>query len=506
MIILDGYGLSPQTEGNAVELARTPFLHGVRQNFPMSRLQSSGENVGLPSGIMGNSEVGHLNLGAGRIVPQDVTIINQAIESGTFYDNPTLLVGLNHVQQHNSKLHLVGMISDGLVHSDIRCLFALLELAKKQNIKHVFIHAITDGIDVPRRSAIKYIRQIESYIKKTGVGQIVTIGGRYFAMDRAHNYDRTAKAYHAMVHGIGPYEKSAEVAVNRAYQYGLNDDMIEPTIISDTYLPRALVTDGDAFIFFNLRSDRTRQLTKPFVLPDFSFFDRGPQVKNLFFLGLTNFGDDLPMSIAYLPNRLINTLPEFFGRIAEVPQLYIAEEEKFSHVTYFFHGGSSKLYPLEKRMMVPSIKVRSFAEKPAMSAGLVTTQVLTGLSERKFDFILVNYANPDIVGHTGDLSATIRSLEYLDQRVKAIVDEVLRQDGLAIITADHGNCEQMIKAGKETIDRSHSLNPVPFIIISNQSKIKSLKLKDGPLGSVAPTILKILGYDPPSEMTAPLLF
>ena len=506
MIILDGYGLAPRRPGNAVELARTPFLHSIRENYPMTRLQSSGESVGLPPQIMGNSEVGHLNLGAGRIVPQDVTIINQAIDAGTFFDNPTLLAALNHVKQHNSKLHLVGMISDGLVHSDIRSLFALLRLAQQQKIKQVSIHAITDGIDVPPRSALKYIQQVEDHIKKTGVGQIVSLSGRYFAMDRAHNYDRTAKAYHAMVHGIGPYEKTATAAVNRAYQYGLNDDLIEPTVISETYRPRALVTDGDAFIFFNLRSDRTRQLTKPFVLNDFNFFDRGPQVKNLFFLGLTNFGDDLPMSIAFLPNRLINTLPEFFGRVVKAPQLYIAEEEKFSHVAYFFHGGSSKPYPLEQRVMVPSVKVHSFAEKPAMSAGAVTTQILTALTTSHFDFILVNFANPDIVGHTGDLSAAIRALEYLDQRIKALVDEVMRQKGLVIITADHGNCEQMTTNGSAHVSRSHSLNPVPFIVISEDKKIKSLKLKEGPLGSVAPTLLKILGYDIPKEMTAPILF
>ncbi len=506
MIILDGYGLSSHREGNAVELARTPFLRYVRANYPTTRLQSCCQYVGLPPGIMGNSEVGHLNLGAGRIVPQDVTVINQAIDSGAFFDNPSLIAALNHVQQHNSKLHLVGMISDGEVHSDIRFLFALLKLARQQKIKKVYIHAITDGIDVPRRSAIKYIDQIQAHVKETGIGQIVTVSGRYFAMDRAHNYDRTAKAYHAMVHGIGPYEKTPEAAVNRAYQYGLNDDMIEPTVISDTYLPRALVEDGDAFIFFNLRSDRTRQLTKPFVLPDFKFFDRGPQVKNLFFLGLTNFGDDLPMSIAYQANRLINTIPEFFGRIAKVPQLYIAEEEKFSHVAYFFHGGSSKPYPLEERVMIPSVKVRSFAEKPEMSAGTVTAKILTALQAQRFDFILVNYANPDIVGHTGDLAATIKGLEFLDQRVKEVVGAVIKQKGLAIITADHGNCEQMIEPGSNAVNRSHTIGPVPFSIVSDAAPIKSLKLREGILGSAAPTMLKALGYDVPREMTGPELF
>jgi 2,3-bisphosphoglycerate-independent phosphoglycerate mutase len=417
-----------------------------------------------------------------------------------------LIAALNHAEQHQSKLHLVGMISDGLVHSDIRFLYALLKLCRRHQIKQVYIHAITDGIDVPPHSALTYLTAIKKHTQETGVGQVVTIGGRYYGMDRAHNYERTAKAYHAMVHGIGPYEKTPEEAVKRAYQYGLNDDMIEPTVITDTYLPRALVADGDAFIFFNLRSDRTRQLTKPFVLPDFKFFDRGPQVKDLFFLGMTNFGDDLPMSIAYLNNRLINPLPEYLGKTQNLAQLYIAEEEKFSHVAYFFHGGSSIPYEREQRIMIPSPKIKNYAEKPEMSAGEVTARVKADLQKQKSQFILINYANPDIIGHTGDLKAAITALEFLDPCVKDVTAAVLKQNGRVIVTADHGNCEEMIDPKTKAVLRSHTTNPVPFTIVSDDPKIKHLKLAEGILGNVSPSVLKLMNCNPPREMTCPPLF
>ena len=505
LIILDGWGISAQREGNAVALSKTPFLDKIQADFPTTQLQACCENVGLPPNVMGNSEVGHLNMGAGRVVPQDLKIINDAITAGTFFANPTILAALNHVRQHNSKLHLVGMISDGQVHSDIRFLYALLKLCRQNNIEKVYIHAITDGIDVPRRSAKRYLKDLEQKIKEYGCGKIVTIGGRYYAMDRSHNYDRTARAYHAMVHGIGPFEKSA-AAVDRAYQYDLNDDMIEPTVISDSYKPHALVEAGDGFIFFNLRSDRTRQLSKPFVLPDFDFFDRGPQIQNLNFVGMTNFGDDLPMAIAYLENRLVNSLPEALGRKAKISQLYIAEEEKFSHVAYFFHGGSSQQYEQEKRIMVPSKKVKSYAQLPEMSAAEVTKGIINELRDNQPEFTLVNYANPDIVGHTGDLKAAIKALEFLDGQVKTVVQEFLRQQGTVFVTADHGNCEAMIDPTTKEILRQHTTNPVPFIVISDDTKLKNIKLETGALGNIAPTVLQAMGLDIPREMTSTPLF
>jgi 2,3-bisphosphoglycerate-independent phosphoglycerate mutase len=506
LIILDGWGISARREGNAVALSKTPFLDKIQADFTSTQLQACCESVGLPPNIMGNSEVGHLNMGAGRIVTQDLKIINDAIASGTFFANPTLLAALNHVRQHNSKLHLVGMISDGLVHSDIRFLYALLKMCRQNNIEKVYIHAITDGIDVSRRSAKRYLKNLEEKIKEYGCGRIVTIGGRYYAMDRSHNYDRTARAYHAMVHGIGPFEKTAAAAIDRAYQYDLNDDMIEPTVISDSYKPHALVEAGDAFIFFNLRSDRTRQLSKPFVLPDFDFFDRGPQIQNLNFVGMTNFGDDLPMAIAYLENRLVNSLPENLGRNAKISQLYISEEEKFSHVAYFFHGGSSQQYAKEKRIMVPSQKVKSYAQLPEMSAAAVTQGILQELADNQPEFTLVNYANPDIVGHTGDLKAAIRALEFLDGQVQTVVKSVLQQQGTIFVTADHGNCEEMIDPKTKEILRKHTTNPVPFIVISDNPALKNIKLESGALGNIAPTVLKTMGLEIPREMTSPPLF
>ncbi len=506
LLILDGWGISSQTEGNAVYLAKTPFLSYIQENYPNTQIKTCCTEVGLPPGVMGNSEVGHLNMGAGRVVEQDVVTIQQAIESGAFYSNPALLASLEHSRQYNSKMHLVGMISDGLVHSDIRILFSLLKMCQQQKISQVYLHLITDGIDVPRRSALRYVEEINKYIKQTGVGQIVTISGRYYAMDRTHNYDRTAKAYHAMVHGIGPYEKSAKDAIERAYEYGIDDDMIEPTVISDSFQPKALVEAGDSFIFFNLRSDRTRQLSKPFVLHDFDFFDRGKHIANLNFTGMTNFGDDLPMAIAFMDNRLVNTLPETLGRIEKISQLYIAEEEKFSHVAYFFHGGSSKQYEKEDRIMVPSLHVKSHDEEPAMSAGAVTEEILDNISHNKSQFILANFANPDIIGHTGNLKATVEALEYIDARVKEICEANKKRDGITIITADHGNCEEMIDPKTKEPVRRHTTNPVPFIIVSEDSKIKNLKLKEGALGNIAPTTLQLMNYDIPSEMTSEGLF
>ncbi|MFC1618103.1 2,3-bisphosphoglycerate-independent phosphoglycerate mutase [Patescibacteria group bacterium] len=506
LIVLDGWGLSNQKEGNAVSAAKTPYLDFIKENYPMTELEACCEEVGLPPGVMGNSEVGHMNMGAGRVVPQDVTLINSAIESKAFFSNPALLASMEHVRQHNSKLHLVGMVSDGLVHSDIKILYALLDMCRQQEIKQVYIHAITDGIDVDKRSALNYIKELDKHIKKSGVGQIVTVTGRYYAMDRAHNYDRTAKAYHAMVHGIGPYEKTAEKAIERAYEYGINDDMIEPTVISDSYIPKALVGKGDSFIFFNLRSDRTRQLSKPFVLHKFDFFDRGKHIEDLNFTGMTNFGDDLPMAIAYMDTRLVNALPEVFGAIEKIPQLYIAEEEKFSQVAYFFHGGSSQQYDLEERIMVPSKKVKSYDELPEMSAAEVTDNILEDLAKQKSKFIMVNFANPDIVGHTGNFKATIKALEFLDPKIKAICEAATKQGGLCIVTSDHGNCEEMLDSETQVPLRKHATNPVPFILVSDDTAIKSLNLQKGILGDVAPTILKLMNYNIPKEMTSKPLY
>ncbi|EKD66887.1 MAG: hypothetical protein ACD_48C00690G0005 [uncultured bacterium] len=503
LIILDGWGISEQTEGNAIRLAKIPFFDLLSRNYPNSKIQTCCEHVGMPKDVMGNSEVGHMNMGAGRVCIQDITKIRKSIKSGAFFHNPALLSATNHIKQNNSKLHIVGLISNGLVHSDIDFLYALLELAKREKITKVYIHAITDGIDVPSRSALRYIKNIKENIKKYGVGQLVTVGGRYYVMDRAHNYERTAKAYHAMVHGIGPYEKTSEDAVMRAYDYNLTDDMIEPTVLSDSYIPKAIVEKGDAFIFFNLRSDRTRQLSKPFVLKKFDFFDRGPLVKNLFFVGMTNFGDDLPMSIAFLEDRIINNLPEYLGT-QDLHQLYIAEEEKFAPVAYFFHGGTSVQQKNEKRIMIRSPKVKSYDRIPEMSAEEVTQELLRDLSGDKSQFITVNFANPDMLGHTGNLKATIRALEFLDSKLEQIVSLVLQKSGTTIITADHGNCEEMTDPKTKKVQRTHTTNPVPFILVND--KMRNIKLADGILGDIAPTILKIMGIEKPKEMTGKELF
>lgn len=498
-MILDGFGEGKNYPGNAIKLARMPFFISLRKQFPTSYVQTCCESVGLPTGLMGNSEVGHMNMGAGRIVEQELTIIDNAIESGVFFQNPTLLAAINHARENKSVLHLVGILSDGKVHGDINHLFALLRLCKKQGISNVEIHAITDGRDSAPRSAPKFLKLLNQKIKRLGVGHIATIMGRHYAMDRAHKYDRTKKAYDAIVHGIGPHSKTPEEALDKAYKQGLDDFQVEPTIIGDPKKDGSLVKNKDAFIFYNLRSDRTRQLTKPFVLPVFNLFDRGKKVENLYFTGMTSFGDDLPMSIAFSSSYVHNSLPAFISKQKNLTQMYIAEEEKFAPVAFFFHGGSAILAKNEKRVMIKSKDVVSYAMAPEMSAFEITKKVVSSLYNKHYpDITVMNYANPDMLGHTGDIPAAVRALEFLDGEIKKVVSKVMQKHGTVLITADHGNIEEMIYPDGSP-KTSHSTNPVPIVLVEYGKKHK--KMKDGILGDISPTILKLMELEKPLEMT-----
>lgn len=499
LMILDGWGEGKKYPGNAVKLARTPFFDALKKDFPWSRVETCCEHVGLPKGLMGNSEVGHMNMGAGRVVEQELVVINNAIKSGVFFQNATLLASIQHAKSQRSTLHLVGILSDGRVHGDIKHLFALLKLCKRQGLKKVSIHAITDGRDVPPKSALKYIKALKRKIKTYGVGKIATVSGRYYAMDRAHHYDRTKKVYDAIVAGKGLHAKSAEEAVSSAYAKGLNDYNLIPTVVGDPKKKELLVDDGDAFIFYNLRSDRTRQLTKPFVLPTFDFFRRNIRVNNLYFTGMTSFGDDLPMSIAFPSAHVHNSIPDYLEEMKNIRHMYIAEEEKFAPVAFFFHGGRAILAKNEKRVMIKSLDVKSYALAPEMSAKKITKKVLDSMKNKHFpDLTVMNYANPDMLGHTGNIPAAVKSLEFLDKEIKKIVRKVIKKKGDVLITADHGNIEEMLYSDGSP-QTKHSTNPVPAILVQSRKTYK--EMKNGILGDVAPTILKLMKLEKPAEMT-----
>lgn len=529
LVIMDGWGLAPPGPGNAVTLAKTPNLDNLMAVFPHTQLSASGEYVGLPKGEDGNSEVGHINLGAGRVVYQDLPRIDMAIADGSFFQNPAFLTVAAHVKEFNSSLHLMGLMGMGGVHSSLAHLFAFLHFAKEQNIEKVFLHLFTDGRDSPPTSASLYLVQIEEEIKKLRLGKIATICGRYFAMDRDWHWERTQKAYEVMVKSQGQKANSWQEAIKKAYQNGQTDEFILPTIISENGQPQGQVKDNDGVIFFNFRIDRPRQLTEAFVLPDFESrprtkiifdpytekyykktyapppatsqtFPRGPQLKNLFFVTMTEYERDLPVKAAFPPFTVKMPLARVLAE-KDHRQLHLAETEKERFVTYYFDGQHEASFPGEDRVEIPSPDVPTYDLKPEMSAFEVTDFLLPKIREQSFHFVVVNFANPDMVGHTGVLSAGIRACEVVDGCVGKIVKEILVQNGACIISADHGNVEEMLNLQTGKVDTEHSTNPVPFILISNDLKGKSRQLPSGILADVAPTILDLIGLPKPSEMS-----
>ena len=496
LVILDGFGLNERTEGNAVAKAVKPNLDAIFAKYPSTRLQASGSFVGLPDGQMGNSEVGHLNIGAGRIVYQELTRITKSVEDGDFFDNEALNAAMDHVLENNSALHITGLLSDGGVHSHIRHLFALLEMAKKKGLKNVYVHCFLDGRDVPPRCALTYIDQLEEKMKELGVGKIATVSGRYYAMDRDKRFERVVKAYDAMTLGDGIEVKSGQDAVNKAYERDENDEFVQPSVTG-----AATIDDNDAVIMYNFRPDRAREITRALVDPEFDGFERKKTVKNLKYVCMTQYEAGMPcVEIAFPPQTLTNTFGDYISDLG-LKQLRIAETEKYAHVTFFFNGGVEAPAENEDRILVPSPKVATYDMQPEMSAEIVTEKVVKEIKDDKYDCIILNFANADMVGHTGIMEAAIAAVETLDKCVPQIVEAVLEKDGQILLTADHGNADVM--ADEEgNIVTSHSLNPVPLVHIANNPvKFK----KEGKLADIAPTMLTLMGLEIPEEMTGEVL-
>lgn len=497
IIILDGFGLRGQTEGNAVAQARKPNYDRYLAEYPHTTLTACGEAVGLPEGQMGNSEVGHLNIGAGRIVYQDLTRISKSIRDGEFFDNETLLAAVRHAKDNGKKLHLYGLLSDGGVHSHIGHLFALLELSAREGLSEVYIHAFLDGRDVAPDSAKAYMEQLTAKMKQTGVGKVATVQGRYYAMDRDKRWERVEKSYRAMVYGEGPRHTDPVAAIADSYEQAVYDEFVLPTVIVDgDGKPNGLVESGDAVIFFNFRPDRAIQLSQVFMNDDFHGFDRGEGLpRDLHFVCLTLFSETVGGYVAYKPKNLDNTLGEVVAQHG-LKQLRTAETEKYPHVTFFFSGGRDVPLPGETRILINSPKVATYDLKPEMSAYELAASTVKEIEAGNHDVIILNFANPDMVGHSGLLEPTIKAVEATDECLGQVVDAIIAQGGVALIMADHGNADVVTNADG-TRNTAHTTNPVPFIVTD-----KSVTLRDGGiLADAAPTLLHVLGLPPSAEMT-----
>ncbi|HLD27813.1 MAG TPA: 2,3-bisphosphoglycerate-independent phosphoglycerate mutase [Patescibacteria group bacterium] len=511
LIILDGWGIAPPSKGNAISLADIPNIRSYQANYPVFCLQASGESVGLSWGEMGNSEVGHLNLGAGKIIYQSLPRINRAIADGSFFKNGAFTHACGYTKRRNSDLHIMGLFSTGGVHSYNEHAYALAELAKQRNVQNVYFHVFLDGRDAPYNSGKKFVDQLIKKAGQLGMGQIATLAGRYWAMDRDNRWDRIAKAYLAMTEGQSEktYEDPLQ-AIEDSYNQGVYDEEFAPTVITKDGSPVAKIKDGDSLIFFNFRGDRARQITKAFVLPGFDKFSRPKYLLKLGFVAMTEYEKDLPMEIAFPPENVAMPLAKVITE-AGLKQLHIAETEKYAHVTFFFNGGKEEKFEGEERIIVPSPQVAAYDQQPEMSAGQLTERLIKEMDADSYDFIVVNYANADMVAHTGDLAMTVRGIEFLDEQLGQLVSKILSKNGVALITADHGNAEEVYKLQTGEIDKEHSTNPVPFYVIGKEFKgkvAKSAAGKDlaqvtpaGVLADVAPTILKIMGLKRPEEMS-----
>jgi 2,3-bisphosphoglycerate-independent phosphoglycerate mutase len=498
LMILDGWGYSVETDGNALAAAQLPNYRSFRANYPNTLLKASGEAVGLPRGQMGNSEVGHLNMGAGRVVYQELTRISKSIENGDFFSNPVLVQTMESTKQSGKALHLMGLLSDGGVHSLDEHLYALLKLAKDHGLQKVYIHCFLDGRDVLPNSGQHFVAQLEGKCRELGVGKIASISGRYYALDRDNRWERLKKAYDALVLGKGEMAATAPAAVQQSYEKGALDEFVLPTVLLDGPEPTGLIEDGDSVLFFNFRSDRAREITRAFVDENFSGFEREKHPK-VNFVCMTQYDATIAAPVAFTPQNLTNTLGEVLSDNGK-KQLRIAETEKYAHVTFFFNGGVEEPNPGEERVLIPSPKVATYNLKPEMSAYEVTETVLEKISSDQFDVIILNFANPDMVGHTGVLEATVKAVETIDICLGKIVPAVLSKGGAALLTADHGNAECKIDVETGACLTAHTNNLVPLILVGEDYKGKSLR-SGGSLPDVAPTLLQILGVEQPDEMT-----
>lgn len=528
LMILDGLGFREEHHGNAVLNSKMPQYASLWKNFPHTTISASGEDVGLPEGQMGNSEVGHLNIGSGRIVYQELSRISNEIKSKAFFDNKALNTAINHVVKNNSRLHLWGLLSDGGVHSHINHLYALLEMAKNAGIKEVYIHCFMDGRDTPPKSGINYIKALEDKLLSINIGKIATVSGRYYAMDRDKRWERVERAYNCLVFGIGKTATSGSEAIRSAYDRDETDEFVLPTVVDKN----GTIRDNDSIVMFNFRPDRAREITRAFVDPEYVGFNIKTPKKNLCYVCMTQYDETMPkIEVAYPPERLENTLGQYISSLG-LHQLRIAETEKYAHVTFFFNGGIEKPNPLEDRVLIPSPKVATYDLQPEMSAAEVCERVLFEIDKDKYDLIILNFANPDMVGHTGNMPATVKALEHLDGCIGKIYRKIIEKKGHLLITADHGNSDYMLDANDNVVT-SHSLSPVPLIYVStntataneeqntDDSNIYETDALDnnshdfdsyssgctftlsegGRLADIAPTLLDIMNLEQPSEMT-----
>ena len=498
LMILDGYGLNEKTEGNAVKEAKTPVMDKLMQEYPFVKGYASGMAVGLPDGQMGNSEVGHLNMGAGRIIYQELTKITKAIQDGDFFENPALLDAVKNAKDNGTSLHMFGLLSDGGVHSHNTHLYALLELAKKEGLKKVYVHCFLDGRDTPPASGKDYVQQLSDKMQEIGTGEIASVMGRYYAMDRDNRWDRVELAYNAMVKGIGHTADSGVAAVQQSYDDGKNDEFVLPTVVVKNGAPVATIQDNDSVIFFNFRPDRAREITRTFCCDDFEGFKRGDRIKTCY-VCFTEYDETIPnKEVAFHKTAITNTFGEFLAA-NNMKQARIAETEKYAHVTFFFNGGVEEPNAGEDRILVKSPKVPTYDMQPEMSAYEVCDNLVNAIKSGKYDVIIINFANPDMVGHTGIENAAVKAIEAVDGCVGRAVDAIKEVDGQMFICADHGNAEQLVDYETGDPFTAHTTNPVPFILV-NADPSYTLK-EDGVLADIAPTLIELMGMEQPKEMT-----
>ena len=500
LVVLDGWGLRAERDHNAILLAGTPNVDALARDYPSAALKTSGLSVGLPEGQMGNSEVGHTNLGAGRIVYQDLVRINRSVEDGSFFQNPVLVEAMHRARGASGAVHFLGLLSDGGVHSHVDHLHACLELARREGVPRAFVHAFLDGRDTPPKSGLGYLQAFEKRLGETRYGQVATVMGRYYAMDRDKRWDRVALAYGAMVRAEGHRAAGAARAVEDAYGRGETDEFVKPTVVvNGAGEPRARVKDGDVVVFFNFRADRAREITRALADPGFREFDASPQPQLACYACMTEYDKTFELPVAFGPDQPTEIFPELVAR-AGVAQLRCAETEKYAHVTFFFNGGREVQFPKEDRILVPSPRdVKTYDEKPEMSAREVTDRLVAAIDSRKYGFILVNFANPDMVGHTGKLDAAMKAVKVVDECIGRLWKAASAAGMAMLVTADHGNCEMMVDPVTGEPHTAHTLGPVPFILADPDMKGARLR-SEGVLADVAPTALQVMGLPQPKEM------
>ena len=498
IMILDGYGINENPEHNAVAIANTPVMDRLKAEYPFVKGYASGLAVGLPDGQMGNSEVGHTNMGAGRVVYQELTRISKAIEDGDFFENEDLLAAMNNAKEHDSDLHLMGLVSPGGVHSHTDHLYGLLEMAKRCGLTKVYVHCFMDGRDTPPDSGKGYIKDLQDKMKEIGVGEIATVSGRYYAMDRDNRWDRVEKAYRALTEGVGDTAECPVCGMNASYEKGVVDEFVVPFVVLKDGKPKATIKNDDSVIFFNFRPDRAREISRCFCDEEFDHFDRGPRIKTTY-VAFTDYDVTIQNKrVAFKKQELTNVFGEWLSKQG-LTQLRTAETEKYAHVTFFFNGGVEAPFPGEDRLLVPSPKVATYDLQPEMSAPQVCDGLVDAIRSGKYDVIIINFANGDMVGHTGVEAAAVKAVEVVDECVGRAVEAVKENGGIMFLCADHGNCDMMVDYETGDPFTAHTTNPVPFILINADPKWGLAE--DGRLCDIVPTMIQLMGYEQPEEMT-----